>query len=73
MFWKYHAKCPWKKCAVIVVLKWAFFKSLTLSGVLVTTPGQYLGSCIEIKKNINFWALLIPKHKSSIKLGNILL
>ena len=24
MFWKYHAKRPWKKCALILVLKWAW-------------------------------------------------
>ena len=69
MFWKYHAKRPWKKCAVIIVLKWAFFKSLTLSGVLVTTPGQYLGSCIEIKKNINFLGTVDSKAQEFDKAG----
>ena len=58
-----------EKCAVILVLKWAFFKSLTLSGVLVTTPGQYLGSCIEIKKNINFLGTVDSKAQEFDKAG----
>ena len=61
-----------RKCAVILVLKWAFFKSLTLSGILVTILVQYYRAIVYRNQEKHFWALFIPKYKSSIKLGNIL-
>ena len=66
---KIPRKASLKKMRGYRSFEMSFFKSLTLSGVLVTTPGQYLGSCIEIKKNINFLGTVDSKAQEFDKAG----
>ena len=70
MFSKYNVKRPWKKWAVVLVFEMSFFQKSDVIWSAGHYPCLVLGLVYQNQEKY-FWALLIPKHKSSIKLGNI--
>ena len=70
MFSKYNVKRPWKKWAVVLVFEMSFFQKSDVIWSAGHYPCLVLGLVYRNQEKY-FWALLIPKHKSSIKLGNI--
>ena len=73
MFWKYNVKkASLKKMRGCPSFEMSFFQTSDV----IWSFGHYACSVLGLvywSQGKLFWALLIPKHKSSIKLGNILL
>ena len=69
---KIPRKASLKKMRAYPSFKISFFQKSDVIWSLGHPPCSVIGLVYRNQEK-HFWALLIPKHKSSIKLGNILL